>query len=410
MRTTKHCTKQQRGSTLISALAFMIVISLLLAGIGTLCVSHYARSRTESDYAAALNLAEAGANFEFRKISQNPAAADQVSPSAPSGATYSLGSGTFTVYCANRDGSTPWSIPGKLIVVATGTVNGASRTLQVSAKGFPPAGNYAIYTMDSISIWHGSSMEIVGDVGTNGQLSFSGTPGIQGSIYFNGPNAGWYGGIGPSGYTVYPEPQPIQWDTVDAKASALFPASAYPPGGMAYLATHNDNAKASPAITGNSITSGVTLHGPGNYYVTDINLTGNNVITLDNTNGPINLWVGPSGGTGTCRFRGGTAAVSATQNPANACHIFVATQSGIDLAGNEEIDAAIYAYNKDALGNEYGVVQNSGNPTLNGQILADQVNINGNVTVNYVPGLIKPISFGYYGFDNAWVETNGVNQ
>jgi len=402
--------RRQRGGVLISALAFMVVISLLLAGIGTLCVSYYGRARTDSDYAAALSLAEAGVNFEFRKISLDETTADQAGASNPPGVLYNFGGGTFRVYCANRDGSTPWKPPSNLYVIATGTLNGATRTIQVSAKGYAPPGNYAIYTLNSISVWHGSAVVVVGDVGTNGQLDFTGHPGIQGSIYFNGPSAGWYGGLDPGGYTELREPRPIQWETVDQKALDLFPASTYPPGGMAYLATNNDNARATPPIVGNSITNSVTLHGPGNYYVTNINLAGNKTIDLDNTGGPINLWVGPSGGTGTCRFRGGTAALTASQNPSNVCHIYVATKSGIDLAGNQRIDAAIYAYNKDSLGNEYGYVVNSGNPTINGQILANQVDINGNITVNYVPDLIKPTSFGYYGFDNSWVEINGVNQ
>ena len=73
-------------------------------------------------------------------------------------------------------------------------------------------------------------------------------------------------------------------------------------------------------------------------------------------------------------------------------NIYVATQSGINMAGNETVDAVVYAYNKDIAGVEYGYVQNSGNPTINGQILSNQVNINGNITVNYVQGVNKPIN------------------
>src|SRR5207249_1647505 len=104
------------------------------------------------------------------------------------------------------------------------------------------------------------------------------------------------------------------------------------------IAGHNDNAKAVPPIVGNSITDNITLVGPGNYYVTNIDLKGGEKISLNNTAGPVNLWIGPSGGMGTCRFRGGTAAVSASTNPANACTIYVATRTGIDMAGNEDID------------------------------------------------------------------------
>src|SRR5437667_12867857 len=99
--------------------------------------------------------------------------------------------------------------------------------------------------MESTSVWNGSSISIAGDVGTNGYFDFSGHPGISGSVYFDGPNAGWYLGNNPGGYTVTNEPYESQWPTVDDKAYTAFPNSgSTAPGGLAYLATHNDNAKA----------------------------------------------------------------------------------------------------------------------------------------------------------------------
>src|SRR5262249_6575186 len=130
-------------------------------------------------------------------------------------------------------------------------------------------------------------------------------------------------------------------------------------------------------------------------------------ISFNNTNGPVNLWIGPSGGTGTANFRGGTGAVSALTDPTKICNIYCATQSGINMAGNQTVDAVVYAYNKDSAGTEYGTVLNSGNPVINGQILSNQVNLNGNITVNYVQGANKPINFAYWGFDNQWSELHG---
>jgi len=387
---------------MIHTLFFMLIISTLLIGIGSFAVSHQTRAKVDSDYAAALDLAEAGVNYEFRKITYDPAQADQ-SP----GNTYTFGGGNFRVYCVNRDGSSPWVEPNELYVYATGTVNGVSRTVKVSAKGYSAPGNYAIYTMESVSIWNGSSMMINGDVGSNGQFDFSGHPGISGNVYFNGPNAGWYNNNDPGGYNVVREPRPLKWETVDEIALKLYPASTYPPGGLAYIATHNSNASAIPPIVGNSITSTTTLVGPGDYYVTYVNLRGSNKIYFNNNNGPVRLWVGPSGGTGTCQFRGGTGTISAQQDPDRTNYIYVATRSGINIAGNERLDAVIYAYNKDNEGHSFGYVVNSGNPVINGQILANEADINGNLTINYIRDFIKPTSFGYYGFDNSWVEVNG---
>src|SRR5580698_5917766 len=92
--------RAKRGGILLTTLIFAVVISTMLAGLGTLVISFYSRASTESQYASCINLADAAANYEFRKIDQNVANAD-----LPSTATsVSLGSGTFLVYCTMSDG------------------------------------------------------------------------------------------------------------------------------------------------------------------------------------------------------------------------------------------------------------------------------------------------------------------
>ena len=408
MKTPTPLQRLRYGGVLISALAFVTVASALVVGMLTLSVSYYARAVTESDYEAALGVAEAGVNYELRKLSNNTNNADQSSVANPAGPSYTLGSGAFTVYCSNKDGSTPWVAPNPLYVNATGTVHGVRRSVLISAKGYDWNGHYAIYSMDHLSTWNGSSISIVGDVGTNNQLSFSGSPGISGTVFFNGPSAGWSGGVPLPGYTVVTNSQPQTWATVDEIALKKYPAGTYGSGGLLWIASHNSNAGANPPIVGNSVTNGVTLVGPGDYYLTHLDLHGNEKITFNNTNGPVNIWLGPSGGTGTAIFRGGTGAISAVTDPSKINNIYVATNSAIDLAGNETIDAVIYAYNKTSTGTAFGNVQFSGNPNINGQVLGNQVDVNGNVDVNYVQGPNKPTNFGYWGFDDQWQELNGM--
>jgi len=405
--------RQRRGGILITALAFSVIIAFLLAGVGTFTISHLSREVTESSYSGALDLAEAGANYELRKVSVNAGNADQFSSTTQSGVTYTLGSGSFTVYCENTDGSTPWVAPNDLYIVSTGTLNGVSRTTKVMCKGYASTavGKYAIYTMNGISTWSGASLTVNGDVGTNGQLSFTGSPGVSGTIYFNGPSAGWSGG-GSSSYTQITNSQPILWPTVDQIASAKFPNSgATAPGGLAFLATHNDNAKASPAIAGNTITSSTTLVGPGNYYLTNISLHGTSTITLDNTKGPINIWLGPDGGAGGLTFVGGTAAVARSANPANQCTVYCATVGGVVLKGSSELDASVYSYNTDILGNAYGYVDFGGTPAVYGQVLGNTVGVHGTVTVTWLQGAVNPLNYEnytYYGFANSWQEQNSM--
>lgn len=248
-------------------------------------------------------------------------------------------------------------------------------------------------------------MSITGDVGTNATYNFNGHPGVTGGVYFNGPAARWSGGSTASnGYTVVTSSKAITWLTVDQLALNKYPAATFAPGGLSYIATHNNNAAASPPIVGNSITASITLTA-GDYYVTNINLSGSKSITFDNRNGAINLWCGPSGGAGTFSFHGGSAIQPNITGPANACYVYVATQTGIYLNGNKELDAAIYAYNKLADGTPIGYIGNSGNPLIKGVLVGDRVELNGNVSVQVIDGLVTPGLPGYYGFDTAWVET-----
>ncbi len=386
----------RRGFTIVTVLVFVLIISTLLSGIGIFAVSHQSRAMVDSDYAAALSIAEAGANIEFRKLSVNQNLPDQWP-----GATATLGNGTYTVWCANSDGSVPWNNTwpnnDELHVFSRGTVDGVTRTVRVGVKGYYASGNYAIYGTDQISTFNGASVLIRGDIGTNDQLQFTGTPTITGGIYFNGPDAGWVGGA-PAGYTTTTDIKPYDWPTVSQIAMDKFPA-----GGLSWLATHNDNSRAIPPIVGNTVNNSVTLP-PGNYYLTNVNLGGSRQIYFDNTNGPVNVWIGPEGGAAIARWRGGSAAVAVDVDPEKAPRIYVATAGGIDLGGNQQLDALVYAVNMDASGNTYGHVENSGNPRIAGQIIADDVDLNGNIQIDFKVHLIRPITFGYYGFDNFWEE------
>ena len=401
----------QRGGILITALVFSAIIAFLLAGIGTFAVSHLSRESAEACYTGALDLAEGGVNAELRKISNSASNADQYNSSTQSGVTYALGNGSYTIYCENKDGSTPWVAPNDLYIICTGTLHGVSRSIKVMCKGGSNAANgkYAIYTMNGTSAWNGSAMSVIGDVGTNARLNFNGHPDINGSIYFNGwPSAGW-SGVDPGSYTEYKNAAPILWPTIDQIALQKWPDSGAP-GGMAYLTAHNDNAKASPAISGNAITTSTTLVGPGDYYVTSISLHGQQKITFDNTNGPVTLWLGPDGGAGNLTFVGGSAAIARSSDPTKQCTVYCATAGGVTLKGNSEMDATVYAYNIDSNGNPYGSITFSGTPSIYGQVLGNQVNMNGTVRVNFVPGAVVPRSYGvsYYGFANSWQEQNGM--
>jgi len=285
-------------------------------------------------------------------------------------------------------------------------------------KGNHPWGQYAIFAINNGTF--NNDPTVNGNIGTDGMLTFTNRPIVSGTISFNGAGAMW-SGVPPAGYTTTRSANPVSWPTVDQLALSLFPNSgSTAPGGLAYLATHNDNATANPPIVANAINNPpgpitITFTGkPGgaNYYLTDLNLTNTNqVLVFDNTNGPINIWIGSDGGNSTCTFTGGAQTISSATNPANACHMYSATTTGIILTGNGLMDIGLYSYNQVAgvnSGNPFGIVKISNDNTINGSLVGWQVNIPGSPIINYTGAYFQTKNPGYYGFANSWAEQNGM--
>lgn len=395
-----------RGVVLVNALIFVVIVSMLLAGIGTLALSHYARAKADLDFSNALNLAEAGANYEFNKISKASSSGDP--QGSTEGVTYPLGGGTYSVYVTNRDGSA-WTPGNLLYVVSKGSVNGVSRSVKISGKSYTDitSNNYAIYGVNSVSKSNGGIID--GDVGSNGSISMSGSNTITGAVYPNGPLASWSASGPSASNTVSYKPDIVAWPTVDTVANGLVS------GGLAYISTHNDNSMGS--IVSGGISSPLTLNisksgsgsinfygkaGGANYYLQSMSMSGSWVVNFDNTNGPINIWFGPSGSGGGVSMSGGKSFVSPVTNPDKVVKIYVATTGGFSLSGGSEVDCSIYAYN-----GSFGSVSVSGSGQFNGSIVARDVSMSGAQNVKAtgtfdIPGTI------YYGYDDNWSELNGL--
>ena len=406
----RYRRKARRGGILISALAFVTVTSMLMIGMLTFSVSFYARAKTESDYESALALAEAGANYEFRKISSNAANADQ--KSGGTGVTYSLGNGTFNVYCSNKDGSTPWVPPANMYVTTVGTINGVSRTIQVSGKGYGATGSYAVYAVQSGS-WS-SKGHVVGDVGTNGSLNSSDPVDINGALKLNGGGAYTSGSFISTARTT--SPNPVVWPYVHDIALAKFPS-----GGMSWLAIagHNDNALCG-SISHNQINAGggtITFPskaGGANYYLTTFIMSGSGTFNINNTLGPVTIWLGPDGGAGSFSgnpnfdFRSTVNITYVSSNPANRCIIYDGTTGPFTLESDGTMNVGIYAYNVNSLGQAIGSVDYRSPTTINGAILANTLIFEAEGWVNYSSGYFTTPGVGYYGFDDQWLEINGM--
>jgi hypothetical protein len=403
--------RHQHGSILLTALAFVAFTSMVMAGLITMAYSHNAVVRAEGDYARALTVAEAGINYELRKISQNAANADQPGSTAPYGVSYSpavCGGGSFRVGCTNIFGNT-WlpAISPQLFIGSTGTYNGVSRTLRITANGRFTAAipSFACFGLNSV-LFHAGNSTCIGDVGTGGTTSLHGH--ISKSYWVCGPGATGTG-AGAGAPTVV-LPYALLFPTVDQIALQQYPNSgATAPGGVAYISTHNDNASVGLPASGATITSSITL-GPGNYYVTGVNMSLLSSITCNNTNGPVNIWVGPVGGAGVVNFSGllGSGLTATSTLPANQVTFYVATTGGVTMTGSPVVTANFYAVNLDSLGNYYGPISGWNQATINGSAVGASIFQSGNTLINYPAsgGMQAPMHADYYGAGSGWMEPN----
>jgi Tfp pilus assembly protein PilX len=400
--------KASNGQTLLTVLVFVLITSLILAGIGSLVVSDYKASGLGVDYDRSLFAAEAGINYELNKISQNSANVDQKQSGSTPGTTYNTAAGTFSVYVTQRNGdgteATPWSAGNNLWVYATGQSGSVKRTVKVAATGYGTAlsGSYGAFGMTE-GIINGTPTVVQGDVGTNGWLNFNGNPTVTGSVTFNGAGSNWQSKPNKSYTTVY-NATAMAWPTVESIAVSAFGAT-----GLSYVASHNDNLLASPPISNPVllINSGtqtfVGKAGGANYYVTSLTCNGNSVVYFDNRNGPITIWAGPSESSSTFVFNGGSAAVKMSTDPSKPVRIYIALSNDVQLNGNVELDAGLYNVNASGSGR---VIVN-GNPTLYGSVIANKFTFNGNPEVVYTSGYFSINSQTYYGVVPPYSEVGG---
>ncbi|RYG45942.1 hypothetical protein EON79_11380 [bacterium] len=158
----------------MSSLAIATVSLILLAGMSTLVTSYSIRQSQEAEYARALQLAEAGVNFELHHITAH---LDDDEPahvrSNPASGSVPGVAGRFNVHVTNPDGSLDWTLPGDLTVVSTGTVGGISRTVTVQSRmtmggdASVFSGNYAVYGTKRV-LFLNSKNTVVGNLGANG--------------------------------------------------------------------------------------------------------------------------------------------------------------------------------------------------------------------------------------------------
>lgn len=408
--------RHQRGMALLLALAVTAIISALLSGLLLLSVSHLALSHTNSAYANALNLAEAGINWELWKISHDRNAADQ----SPVTVEYPSGSGRFfTVHVEAYPSGGTWVPPSDLWVIGVGTVDGVSRTVRVVTRGATDFfGHYALFGMDQLDV--GGSATINGATGTNGLVDTNGNPDFNGNFWYCGPANGDDVSDNVTG-TVYHAPLPEYWPTVDDFASrrAEEKYGATPPQTIDYFKNHNDNSQIvnslgeqvqikSFAIDNHTFgDDGTIVLPPGDYYFEKINLPSNNTLRIDSATGVVNIWLGPAGGVGKADTINGSMLFTAQD--VNRFHLYDGSKRTLKMNGTMDFYGHIFAYNgPDKSGQYYGSVEVNGTGSISGSVIGWEVSrTTGNATITFqsTGGGENPDPGDFWGLQ-SWEEVN----
>ncbi len=395
-----------------------------------LSASHLALSHANNCYANAMNLAEAGVNWELWKISRNTASADQ----SPVTVEYPSGSGrTFTVRIEPESGGGPWAPPAQLWVISTGIVDGARRTVRVRAGGENISGEYALFGLDSLTI--GGNAGVVGAMGTNGVTTVNGEPNLDGNFWYCGSAAGGEDVtslVNETGHQAYHAAVPEYFPTVNELADqrALDHYGTTTAQGVDFFRTHNDNAQITD-LNGNPVTlsayqlTHASFNGlpagadgrpvinlpPGDYYLEYLDITAQDALTIDSLAGLVNIWLGPAGGyAGNARDTINGAGLVFTGHDVTQFHLYEGSRRELRMNGTMDFYGMVYAYNgPDASGNYYGSAVLNGTGHITGSVIAwDVVKTTGDFTIIFpseggaeVPG--DPTLFYAY---QDWEEVN----
>ncbi len=409
MRLRRLLPHSEKGFAFLVALALILGLTVLVTATQILVVQQLKTSKSEREYEHALQMAEAGVNAYLNRLNSGAAASYLVpalnaslSGPAPSllGAKQAVQTGTYKMtrypaaseeayFAATIGAPAPPLYETK--IVGYGWSHGVMRRVILPVRSI--SGDYAIYGIGSVDIQN--NIRVTGNVGSNGQITMHNNDVINGHIALWGPGANATLGNNTPARLIR-MPQPMVWATVDHLVLERWPNSgSTAPGGWGYLATHNDNASATvdgaSGISGNVIdlnkSATVVLRGKAggaNYYVTNFYCKNNLTVTLDNALGPINLWIGPSGGSGGFDAKNNLTITQTSSDLANACRIYCGTAGTVNMKNNAG-SIGIYAYNVVG-GVAMGSVIIKNNAVVNGNIIANTVEMKNNETVNYILG------------------------
>jgi PilX N-terminal len=372
---------------LVMALLMAVVLLLLGTTLATVAVSDRRISGNDLEGARAFHLAEAGLEHAIAELPDQ--SLDTLL--AAGGALFTsedLGGGSYSVTLENNvspdfplgsipadGGGATDDTDGYVIVTSTGTYGSAMRVVQIIAheESAPPGWPYpwAAFGISALSAVGAS--EIIGPTGTNGAMTFEGRgPKVHGDAWagstITNPSRFVTGTATPGAppQTFPPIPCPtIPWGPAPSGPNVTF-----------------DAANGTLAIAG----SGTTVFASGDYYFSQISMSGSGTLTIP-AGATVDIYV--SGGV---TLTGG--GIANPNNTAESLQIWGCGGTTTDwyIAGTLDSWFTVYAPTNN--------LQFSGDGHRHGSFIGLQLSIVGNGSIAYDEGL----SSGGGGPQFAWIQ------
>jgi hypothetical protein len=404
---------------LLSALAIVAMTALLMSGVCVLASTHNVRQHRDSDYALAMQLAEAGLNYELNCSGNNTC-------SGNSGAADTTAyTGTITGVQGSFSVSANATVP--TLITATGTTGAGSyavsRTVQMAVSGDSVFnGAYTLFGTQSTTI---NGNALTGVVASNSTVS--GTPKSGSSCTVKSNCSDSY----QSCDTICANTFSNGWSTLSSSTcvnnqcanicsywsswfttnSPFWTTSAqYPPNHTSATTITDSQCQAYPAST-------VILE-PGDYYCTNVacSSSGGCKVVCDNaasctggTAGPCRLWCGGSSNTDDslcCPI----SCTSSTASLAPKCFYSKAGHT-CTLTCSNSTCCGFYGCKSGKTGTKStgcSCVLDKCTGAVSGTVIADNVTVNSNTTGGVTSANIAnpsdPVKSGGYGFSGNWVE------
>ncbi|QPJ64507.1 MAG: hypothetical protein G3M78_03480 [Candidatus Nitrohelix vancouverensis] len=420
----KHRFMRQEGMALATSLILLVVLAALALGGIKWAAQDISRTKDYTKSRKAVYLAEAGIHravsyFNYDGSGNSPGEVsngfdDEVDGSNWPAGTFtniSLGGGTYTVTIADNndnDGNTADDVDNTVVLTATGTADGISKTIEVVLTRTLYKGNHAIATDGDLTVSGNPSVTgSSGSAHSNADLTLSGSPSISQSATASGTyTAGGsptVGGATASGAPVESIPVPTISDYKSLSEYVLGADGVVRDGagttihntstddnfrtGVGPCGSHNKGwgYDAGPPVEWDL---GDSCGFPGNYYIEgNVSISG-----AGSAGSPFEITVIAEGHIVTS---GGPELTNRklASDPVEIQNIFMMAGTDIDMGGNptNAIEGMIYAGEQ---------IEFSGNPTINGFVLAADASatdsrvtanlLSGNPNINYNGGGVAP--------------------